>query len=81
MEVSVLLFAQARELVGETQTSVTLEEPNTVSALREALIAQHPALSPLIPHAMFAVNAQYAQDTQTIDEKCTIALIPPVSGG
>lgn len=81
MNVSVLLYAQARELVGEPQTSVTVTEPATVSKLREALIAQHPALARLLPHAMFAVDAQYAQDATAIDANSIIAIIPPVSGG
>lgn len=81
MNVSVLLYAQARELVGEPHISVTLAESATVAALREALIAQYPALSPLLPHAMFAVDAQYAQETAKIHNNSTVALIPPVSGG
>jgi molybdopterin synthase sulfur carrier subunit len=52
----------------------------TVGELREALMAQYPALQEL--RSLFiAVNQSYADDSQPLRPEDEIALIPPVSGG
>jgi molybdopterin synthase sulfur carrier subunit len=51
-----------------------------VASLRRALMTNYPALEKL--RSLFiAVNQQYAEDNQSINETDEIALIPPVSGG
>ena len=57
----------------------TVEEATT--AIRQALREQFPALAPVLPHVMFAVNAEYADDQSVIPPGAAIACIPPVSGG
>jgi len=34
-----------------------------------------------VPHALWAVGAQYANDDTALNENSEVALIPPVSGG
>lgn len=79
--VTVRLFAVARERAGASQVEVSLMLPATVADLRAALALQHPALAPLAPRVMIAVDAEYASDTSIIEAGTSIALIPPVSGG
>ena len=81
MKVAVKLFAGARQLVGQTEVEVEIMEDSPLSALREALHEQHPALRPLLPHALFALNANYATDDMRVPHDAEIACIPPVSGG
>lgn len=81
MIVRVKLFAAARQAVGAEQAEVELPEQATVAQLREALADRHPDLERLLRHALFAVNAEYAQDATCLQATDEVACIPPVSGG
>jgi molybdopterin converting factor subunit 1 len=75
------LFAAARQLAGQAAIEVQLPEPATVGHIRAALRCRCPELERLLPHARFAVNAEYAGDDAPIRPGDVLALIPPVSGG
>ncbi len=81
MKATIQLFAGARELAGQGQLEVELPAAATVAQLRAALLADCPPLAPLLPHALFAINTNYATDETPIPEGAEIACIPPVSGG
>ena len=81
MKVVVKLFAGARELADAGEVEVEIPQNATIGDLREALRQRFPALSPLLPHAMFAVNASYVDDATVISDNVELACIPPVSGG
>jgi molybdopterin converting factor small subunit len=52
-----------------------------IGDLRGRLAAEFPALAPLAPHLMFAIDADYVTDRTAIPPGADIAGIPPVSGG
>jgi len=81
MKATIKLFAGARELAGQEQIELELPTAATVAQLRAALLAASPALAPLLPHALFAINTHYATDETSIPDGAEIACIPPVSGG
>lgn len=81
MKARVRLFAVARQLAGSDSVEVDLPDGATVLGLRNAIQDQFPELAPVIRHAAFAVNTEYAQDETRIPEDAEIACIPPVSGG
>ena len=81
MTVRVKLFAVAKELAGCDELSVELPLGSTIHDLRAAIVAVAPPLSRIVPHAMWAVNAEYANDSTRLSEQSEVALIPPVSGG
>ena len=81
MKVEVKLFALAKQLAGCETIEVDLPEGAGVSALRQAVGGQHPELSELVRHVLFAVNTEYADENSPIPNGAEIALIPPVSGG
>jgi molybdopterin converting factor subunit 1 len=81
VKVQVKLFAVTRQLAGQDQIEVRLSDDATVGELRQAIAQRVPALAPLLPHVMFALNAEYAEDDQPIRPEQEIACIPPVSGG
>ena len=81
MEVTVRLFAVAKERVGRPELGIELAEPATVADLRAALGSRWPELGPLWSRALIAVDAEYADDDATITPRSQIAVIPPVSGG
>jgi molybdopterin converting factor subunit 1 len=81
MQVSVQLFAVARDRVGRSSIEVEVGESATVAELRERLCAQFPQLEGIVHRATVAVDAEYAGKDQQIQATSEIALIPPVSGG
>lgn len=81
MKVSVKLFALARDRAGTDKLDIELPDEASVQQLRGALAASVPTLADLLPHVRFAVNSEYAADSQLIPAAAEVALIPPVSGG
>jgi molybdopterin converting factor subunit 1 len=81
MRVRVKLFAAARDLAGHDEMEVVVSEQATVAEVRQALAGASPALGSLLPHALLAVDAEYAGDAIIVTEHSELALIPPVSGG
>lgn len=81
MQVTVRLFALARQRVGLPELTVELTEPATVGDLKRSIAARHPEVGPLLPSLMFAVAAEYADDATPIPPGAEVAAIPPVSGG
>jgi molybdopterin converting factor subunit 1 len=81
MIVRVKLFAIAKERAGREELQIELPNGATITDLRRAITAMSPALSTILPHAMWAVDTAYANDSTTLTEQSEVALIPPVSGG
>ena len=81
MQVTIKLFAAAKDLARADQITIDLAPNSTIEALRAALTKQHPALTQIAAHSLWAIGAEYASDQTTINEKSELALIPPVSGG
>ena len=81
MMVQVRLFAIAATQAGTSSLSVDLSPPATVADLRASLVAKCPALASIMPHLMFAINADYAAEHSQIAPGDEVACIPPVSGG
>ena len=79
--VKVRLFAVARQLAGVDFLEVALPPQANVSELRAAMAQACPALAPVLPHALFSVNAEYASEGTLIPPAAELACIPPVSGG
>ena len=72
-------FGITKDIVGARETVIDLEG-DTVGSLRKVLKKRFPALAE-VRSLMIAVNNNYAEDNQSIEESDEIALIPPVSGG
>jgi len=81
MKIVVKLFAGARELAGQSEIELELPAGATIGQLRDVLLETRPQLQPLLSHALFAVDAEYAKDHTPVPADADIACIPPVSGG
>ncbi len=81
MQVTVLLFAQARERAGRGALEVTLEPGARVRDALAKVAEAHPALAPLRPHLAVAVNGALAREGDVVPDGAELALLPPVSGG
>jgi len=93
--IKVLLFASAREAVGNISTlSLTLDSSTkqgddddiTTSTFRKVMAEKYPKLSSLIldeESITLALNEVYVQSgqVQKLTNGDTIAIIPPISGG
>jgi molybdopterin synthase catalytic subunit/molybdopterin synthase sulfur carrier subunit len=81
MNVRVRLFAAARQTAGRDVLQVELPEGATIGQLRSRLAEQLPKMSTLLGQAMFAIDTEYAEDSEKIPVHAEVACIPPVSGG
>lgn len=81
MELTVKLFAKARDLVGNTAIQIPWSDGETVADLKIRLGELHPSLVPLISRLLVAVNNSYASDSNKISATDEVACFPPVSGG
>ena len=81
MKVRVKLFAVAKELAGCDELAIDLPQGATVGDLRATVMSTSPMLARIVPHALWAVGVEYANDDTALNEKSEVALIPPVSGG
>jgi molybdopterin converting factor small subunit len=79
MKYKVRAFGVTKDILGGKEIVIEMQE-QTVAALREKLLADHPSLAGL-RSLLIAVNNVYAENPQTLHENDEIALIPPVSGG
>jgi molybdopterin converting factor subunit 1 len=81
MQLSVHLFARARDLVGKAEALVELPPGATIADLRQRLNADYPALKSLLEKSALAVNDEFADDSLPLSSSSEVALLPPVSGG
>jgi molybdopterin converting factor subunit 1 len=78
---NILLFGITREIVGSSAVEISLDpDVRTVADLKLLLIKKYPKLEGLRSLAV-AIDKEYAEDGQLLEEGLEIALIPPVSGG
>ncbi len=77
----VLLFAAAKESVGQDSITVELPDTATVADLRKQLVSEYPVIRDLVARSFIAVDQQFASNDVLIADAKEIALIPPVSGG
>jgi MoaE-MoaD fusion protein len=82
MQVKVLLFATLKDIVGQSSLTLILPDgPATVADVRRTLAGQYPAMKANIDAAIAAVNEEYAQNDEPVNNGDTLAFFPPVSGG
>ena len=81
MNLTVHLFAAAKDLAGTSQVSVSLNDGATVAELRRELAKRVPALADLLPRCAVAANQEFAGDDLVLNATDEVAVIPPVSGG
>jgi molybdopterin synthase catalytic subunit/molybdopterin converting factor small subunit len=81
INVTALLFGQAREWIGSSNLDLTLEAPATVETAFAILKSLHPRLADMERSLLFAVNEEYASPSHPLSDGDQLAVLPPVSGG
>ncbi|MEK6478722.1 molybdopterin converting factor subunit 1 [Catalinimonas sp. 4WD22] len=80
MQLNILLFGITKEIIGQQRLKLELPQETSVSNLLQSLKQSYPALENL-DSMLVAVNNEYSQKDQLLQESDEIAIIPPVSGG
>jgi len=81
MKVTILCFAQLKDVVGQPRIELELPSDSTVKDLRESLRMEFPAIASEEGRLLVAVNGEYASDETPIPPGAELACFPPVSGG
>ena len=76
MDVSVQMFAVARDLTGCDSLTMAVPDGANVALLREQLFARFPALAAVAGSLQFAVDQEYANDSTPLVPGQEIAIIP-----
>lgn len=82
INVSVLFFAKAREIVGKSEATLSVNQEISYSALLDT-ISQTFHLSEIKENVILAVNESFCArgDSIRLSEGDKVAVIPPLSGG
>jgi molybdopterin synthase sulfur carrier subunit len=80
MELQVLAFGIAKDIFGAQTVNADLMEGAQVTDLKQQLEERYPRLKQLASY-MIALNNEYANGEEALNERDEIAIIPPVSGG
>ena len=80
MQINILAFGIAKDIVGGQAVDFNIQEGATVAELKNALTDQYPDFARLASLAI-AVNSEYVSDEQILKASDEIVIIPPVSGG
>jgi sulfur-carrier protein len=81
MRIRVRYFASLREAVGQEDEALDLPEGADVAAARLTLAARHPAIAPLLPRCIAAVNRAWVADTAALASGDELVFVPPLGGG
>lgn len=81
MNITVRLFARAKDLAGTDHCTLELSPAARVADLRSLMLSKFPALEPIAARLLVAVNSEYAHDQDVLTTDCEVAMFPPVSGG
>lgn len=81
MNVTVLLFASVADRAGTRRVELPSVAGDTVASVRDRLLERFPQLAAAVPTLMYAINEEYARESDPVPAGATLAMIPPVSGG
>jgi MoaE-MoaD fusion protein len=81
IQVKLLFFGAAKEVIGSNELELQLPEAATTTLLLNHLTKLYPALSRFGSSLLVAVNQEYVKTDLKIENGDEIAIFPPVSGG
>ena len=80
MKIKALFFGMSRDLSGQNEITIELNDGLTIQEFREFLVKKYPLFSEMDSFAI-ALNESYAEQGTVLSENDIVAIIPPVSGG
>ena len=77
----VRFFASLKDLVGDSELDIELEEETSVRSVFHQLETRFPELKRYQPILLIAVNQEYANLDASVSPGDELSFFPPVSGG
>jgi molybdopterin converting factor subunit 1 len=81
MKCRVLFFAAAAQVMECREKEITMPIGSSVGEAFDLLASEHNALAALSSTCALALEGQLVQREMQLSDGCTIAILPPVSGG
>ena len=81
MKVKVLFFASCRDLLGQSERVMDVDDGASVNDLIAELASEHGRFVEMAPSLMVSVNHEYVDRDAALEDGDEVAFIPPVSGG
>ena len=81
MKVRLLFFAVLRDIAGNDERELSLEEGTTAHDVWESLRKSYVKLADYTQPPMIAINETYAAPEAVLRDGDELAFIPPVAGG
>jgi len=81
LAVEVHLFGHYSDYVGGQPLAVTVPYGVSLNDLAQSLVRIDERLSTIAQHCRFAIDEDYAALDAVLKEDCTVAVLPPMSGG
>ncbi|HKB48704.1 MAG TPA: molybdopterin converting factor subunit 1 [Ktedonobacterales bacterium] len=81
MRIHIRYFAALREAVGHEREALDLPAGADVAAARAMLAERYPALAPLLPRCVAAVNRAYVAPEAPLAAGDELVFVPPLGGG
>ena len=78
MQISVKYFASLREIIGEADDSMEVEDNATVKDVWQSILSKHQID---IEQVMMTVNHEYVKPDYILKTGDEVAFFPPVTGG
>jgi molybdopterin converting factor subunit 1 len=78
---TVLFFGSAAEIVGSREVTITMPIGSTAGDLFEVVTSKLDGFATLEDCCAFALNSQLCSKNTPLQQDCTLAFLPPVSGG
>jgi len=81
LKVKVLYFSSLKDRLKISNEIIDINEKTTVRSFLQILKERYPQFEKNFDNVMIAVNEEYANPDQILNDGDTVAVIPPVSGG
>ncbi len=81
MKIHLRYFALFREIVGQNEEMLTVDDSASVADVRSLLLVCYPRLQTIMEQSACAVNHGYVHVDETLHEGDEVVFIPPVGGG
>ena len=81
MKIRLRYFASFREIIGQNEAMLTVDEGASVTDVRALLLARYPRLQPIMERSACAVNHSYVPKDTALHDGDEVVFIPPVGGG
>ena len=81
MKIRIRYFASFREMSGQNEEILTLDDEATITDVRALLLARYPRLRTVMERSVCAVNRGYVAPETVLHEGDEVVFIPPMGGG